>query len=186
MPDRFLLACKLVAAAGAAATVGIVAIAPSARVVPVAPVVAPVRQAPPAVPDSSAEAADLVINTNVFSPTREAPPGRTYASRGDEPAAAGDVAYDTGLPADTTAADDGSGVTPTEDPVPHLYGIVQGTAGDAALLRLDRAAKGGRLYHVGEGSGGWRVAAIGADRVTLASGEGTRVVRLAPPRGSAP
>ena len=186
MPDRVLVACKVIAALGAATTVGILTVAPGERVAPIAPVVPPVRQAPPPVPDSSAEAAQVVVHTNVFAPSREAPPGRTYASRGDEPAAAGDVAYDPGLPADTTAPDAGSGVAPTEDPVPTLYGIVQGTAGDAALLRLDRAAKGGRLYRVGEGSGGWRVAAIGADRVTLATGEGTRIVRLAPPRGRAP
>jgi hypothetical protein len=181
MADRLLLALKGVTVAGAVATGAIVATPPAVSVTPVAPVIARTRTAPAAVPDSSPEAAALVVATNVFSPTREAPDERTYAGDGDgawsddDDAAtgAGDVAFDGGMPASDSTS------TAAEDPVPHLYGIVQGPAGEAALLRLDRAGKGGRLFRIGDGAGGWRVASIGTEQVTLAGAGGTRVLRLA-------
>lgn len=180
MPDRFLLACKGTSVAAALVAGALVAVAPSTDVAPVTPVLARTRTAPPAVVDSSAEAAALVVETNVFSPTREAPEARTFAgdggAAGDDTGDAGDVALDApDFGTDSTA----DPLAPrSEDPVPHLYGIVQGPAGDAALLRLDRAGRGGRLFRTGEGAGGWRVASIGTDQVTLAGAGGARVLRL--------
>lgn len=179
MADRLLLACKGISLAAAVAAGAFVATPPAVSVTPVAPTIAPTRTAPIAVPDSSPEAAALVVATNVFSPTREAPTERTFAGGGDDESdeagamGAGDVAFDGGVATSDSLA------PAAEDPVPHLYGIVQGPAGESALLRLDRAGRGGRLFRIGDGAGGWRVASIGFDQVTLTGTNGTRVLRLA-------
>ena len=131
------------------------------------------------VPESSATArglTDSIVNANIFSLTREAPEERTFVASategiaGDTPS--GEYGADAGL-MDTTAA--GSSAL---EPVPALYGIVNGPAGRAALLRLDPNTTSARLFQLGEGAAGYRVRSIGADRVELTGPSGPVVLEL--------
>ena len=78
----------------------------------------------------------------------------------------------------------GDSLATAADPVPHLYGIVNGGQGSAALLRLDPARRGSRLFHLGDGAAGYRVRSIGADRVELDGPSGAVLLTLTPKDGA--
>lgn len=121
--------------------------------------------APNATSRSSAEGdalAEQIVNTNLFSATRRAPRERFV------------------LPGTTTMPDPSTYLLPpgtVMDAGPVLYGIVTVDGTRRALLQLhpDSAP---RVAAVGQRLAGYRVRAIGADRVELSSSSGSRVVRL--------
>ena len=119
---------------------------------------------------------DSIVNANIFSLTREAPEERTFVASatdgvvGDVPA--GEYGADAGLMDSTSTG------APELEPVPALYGIVNGPAGRAALLRLDPNTTSARLFQLGEGAAGYRVRSIGANRVELTGPSGPVVLEL--------
>jgi len=128
----------------------------------------------PAMPANTAALTDSIVNSNIFSLQRQAPEERTFSA-----APADSVVGDA--PPASYAADAEMGDTLSQvrtDRVPALFGIIDGPAGRAALLRLDAAATGARLFHAGEGTAGLTVRSIGADRVVLNSASGPVVVTL--------
>lgn len=145
-----------------------------------------VGQEPPALPALTARVpsdtmraaglTDSIVNANIFSLTREAPDERTFAASGTDGVVSdvpsGEVGAESGL-MDTTDA--GSSAL---EPVPALYGIVNGPAGRAALLRLDPNTSSARLFQLGDGAAGYRVRSIGADRVELTGPSGPVVLEL--------
>lgn len=63
--------------------------------------------------------------------------------------------------------------------VPALFGTVLGGDVPRALLRLDERVPGAQLYAEGASAGGWRVARVGVDGVTLTGARGrTLTLRL--------
>lgn len=105
--------------------------------------------------------AATIVRTNLFSASRRAPrvrftlPGQETTS---EPLAAPPV------PADA----DG----------PELQGVLTVNGMRLALLRVPGVDSVPRVVRVGDRVGGYRVRAIGADRVELSAVSGTRIVRL--------
>jgi len=130
----------------------------------------------PIVPVNASALADSVVDANIFSLSREAPEGRTFAATATDVEAGevtqGEYGADAGI-GDTT-------MTPgtASEPIPALHGVVYGPLGRAALLRLDPQSAGSRLFRLGEGAAGYRVRSIGADRVELAGPAGTVVLVL--------
>lgn len=205
---RLLLACRAVAALGAAVGVVALVVPPRTAVgdpLPPPPAPLPVRGGGPAPPDDSMP--DLIVSRNPFSPGRRAPRVRAMLEDDAEagPGGAGDVVADAdpggewmgGDPAGAArgaAMVDGSDVLADDGGVPALHGVVDGPWGHAALLRLVPSAPGARLYREGEREGGWRVRRILADRVVLDGPWGEVVARLpqtggrraAPPAGARP
>jgi hypothetical protein len=154
---------------------------PHTDVVAVAPTLPALSSSAPPMPTSLTALTDSIVDANIFSLTREAPRARTVVAAPVDPvqdsATTGSYGADAGVP-DSLAQ-------PMSDPVPALYGVVDGPAGRAALVRLDRARKGAQLYRIGEGVGGTRVRSIGADRVELSGPDGRLVLRMRAP-GKAP
>ena len=155
------------------------------QVTPVAPALAAVGA-----PDTQLVAGDtltgeMIVDANIFSPSRQRPESRTVAREGvavAEPVDEMGFAVDDTVSADAMAAD---GVAErTEDAVPRLYGVVDGVAGPQALLRLERARPGATLYREGDRAGGYRVRRIDADRVALDGPRGGLVLRLMPRRST--
>jgi hypothetical protein len=111
--------------------------------------------------------AQAVAQGNIFSTTRSAPRVR-YRPLG--PAAGAEVS------AEADAAGGGG-----QSGVPQLYGIVPGTDGAAALLRLDPAVPGALLYRTGDRGGRYRVDEIGERSVVLTGPAGRVELRLPAP-----
>ena len=139
-------------------------------------------QAPPAATSASA-LTDSVVDANVFSLTREAPAARTFVAAPTD-AIIGDVVSDA-YGADAGVVDTSGTASVAADRVPALYGVVSGPSGRAALLRLDAKMDGARLFRLGEGTAGYRVRSIGADRVELSGPAGPITLGLAA-KGGAP
>ena len=149
---------------------------PNITVAPIAPTLPALAAAVPPMATTAAALTDSVVSANIFSLTREAPLDRTFVAAPidpqADPMASGLVIANGGI-GDSLA-------TPDADPVPHLYGVVDGPQGAAALLRLDPQRKGSRLFHLGDGAGGYRVRSIGRDRVELDGPNGAIVLTLSP------
>ena len=128
-------------------------------------------QSPPS-PSPAVALADSIVNANIFSLTREAPDDRTVAAAPSDvvvpEVTSGEYDADAGISDGTTDA----------DPVPALYGVVNGPLGRAALLRLDPNTSSARLYRLGEAAGGYRLRSIGTDRVELSGPAGAVVLEL--------
>ena len=133
-------------------------------------------QAPPAATGASA-LTDSVVDANVFSLTREAPATRTFVAAPTD-AIIGDVISDADG-ADAGVVDTLGTASVAANRVPALYGVVNGPSGRAALLRLDARMDGARLFRPGEGTAGYRVRSIGADRVELSGPAGPITLGLA-------
>lgn len=147
---------------------------PNTTVAPIAPTLPALAAAAPEIPSSSTALTDSIVDGNIFSLTREAPVARTFAAAPVDPT-------DVGPASGVTSADGGVGeslASSDADPVPSLYGVVNGPLGPAALLRLDNARRGSRLFHLGEGSGGYKVRSIGKDNVELDGPSGAVVLTL--------
>ncbi len=130
----------------------------------------------PMLPESSGTLTDSILDANIFSLSREAPEERTFVAAASDAVVddvtSGEYGADAGL-VDSTASS-----SPIADPVPSLYGVVNGPPGRAALLRLDANTGGARLFRLGEGTAGYRVRSIGADRVELSGPSGSVVLEL--------
>jgi len=169
-----VLQCITVAALATAAVL-LVWRAP-VQVSPEVPSLPAVSAQAPRVPASASVMADSVVDGNIFSLSRQAPEGRTFAAAATdvEPSEVtqGEYGADAGI-VDTTMTPDAA-----SESIPALHGVVNGPLGRAALLRLDPHAAGSRLFRLGEGAAGYRVRSIGADRVELAGPAGTVVLEL--------
>ncbi len=178
LPNRLVLMLQAVTATGVLATAAFFAWPASTAVASVAPSLPALSAVVPPMPSTATALTDSIVNANIFSLTRRAPLARTFVAGPVDPL----------LTAAATPSDSTSGVEMTSsdsDPVPALYGVVNGPLGAAALLRLDPAARGSRLFHLGEGVAGYRVRSIGADRVELSGPSGPVVLTLAV-RGATP
>jgi hypothetical protein len=146
------------------------------RVSPEPPSLPALSAQAPSVPASASAMADSVVDGNIFSLSREAPEGRTFAATATEmdpgEVTQGEYGADAGI-VDTIITPDVA-----SESVPALHGVVTGPLGRAALLRLDPHTAGSRLFRLGEGAAGYRVRSIGADRVELAGPAGTVVLEL--------
>lgn len=153
---------------------------PNTSVAPIAPSLPALADAAPPMTHTASALTDSIVDANIFSLTREAPLERTFV------AAPSDPQIDP-MASGTYTANGGIGdslATASLEPVPHLYGVVDGPQGSAALLRLDSMRKGSRLYHLGEGAGGYRVRSIGTDRVELDGPTGAIVLTLTAKAGT--
>ncbi len=123
--------------------------------------------------DSSAA---LMVARNIFSATRRAPTVR-FAPPGTDLGAPTSVS--AAVMPSTMGTDARSVATSAQvDDAPHLYGIVTEEGVRRALLLLSARDGVPHLFAVGEGSGGFRVVSIVADRVIVASATGSRTLRL--------
>ena len=154
---------------------------PDVDVAPITPTLPALAAAAPGLRTTSASLTDSIVDANIFSLTREAPDNRTFVAAPVDPTA--DAAFSNSSSANAGVGD--SLGTTNADPVPHLYGVVNGPLGTAALLRLDPARKGSRLFHIGEGAAGFRVRSIGVDRVEL-DGPSGAVVQTLTSKGETP
>ncbi len=180
-PKLLVPVLQAVTVSALAAAAAFLAWPPTIAVAPVAPTLPALAAAAPPMPTIANALTDSIVDANIFSLTREAPKARTFVGAPVDPLL-------TGSPAATSSADGGLSDTvdtSNTDPVPSLYGVVNGPFGSAALLRLDPAKSGSRLYRLGEGVAGYRVRSIGADRVELDGPSGTIVLTLAV-RGGTP
>ncbi|MDZ7631061.1 MAG: hypothetical protein U5K74_06875 [Gemmatimonadaceae bacterium] len=180
-PRRLVLLLQAVTLTGLVGATALAAWPPDITVAPIAPTLPALTAAVPHMQTNATALTDSIVNANIFSVTREAPEERTFAAAPVDPML-------VGAPGGTSFADGGvsdSLGTPDSDPIPSLYGVVHGSMGTAALLRLDPLARGSRLYRPGEGAGGYRVRSIGTDRVELEGATGVVVVTLAN-RGETP
>ena len=165
---------QAVTVAGLAAAAVLLAWPPNVRVEPIAPTLPKLAAAAPALPRAATSLTDSIVNANIFSLTREAPDDRTFVAAPVDPTVDASAANSS-----TANAGVGDSLATTNgDPVPHLYGVVNGPLGTAVLLRLDPARRGSRLFHIGEGAAGYRVRRIGADRVELDGPSGAVVLTL--------
>ncbi len=178
LPRRLVLTLQAVTATGIIATIVFFAWPASTAVASVAPTLPALTAAVPPMPSTATALADSIVNANIFSLTRQAPTSRTFVAGPVDPLLAGSA-----TPSDSIGGVEMSSTD--SDPVPALYGVVNGPLGAAALLRLDPAARGSRLFHLGEGVAGYRVRSIGADRVELSGPSGPVVLTLAV-RGATP
>lgn len=106
-----------------------------------------------------------IIAANVFS-SRRAAPAQRYRS------------YWNTAPAEVAVVDSAVGKKPRPvADMPTLLGIVQGES-PAALMRLDPAAAGAQLYHVGDRGGAYNVVSIDDQAVVLSGPAGRLVLRL--------
>lgn len=152
-----------------------------AAVVPRAPTLPPMQAQAPTPQANTTALTDSIVNANIFSLAREAPDERTFVAAAADPLPETDAA----APFETDAASGNTVMPAPTNRVPALFGVVDGPAGRAALLRLDAAAAGARLFRAGEGTAGYTVRSIGADRVVLQSASGAVTVTLST-RDSAP
>lgn len=152
------------------------------RVQPKAPTLPALIAQAPVVADSASVVADSIVEHNIFSFTREAPEGRTFAAAATDATESEVTAEEYG--ADAGLGDSTSSSASESEPVPALHGVVDGPLGRAALLRLDPTSIGSRLFHPGEGAAGYRVRSIGADRVELSGPDGLVVLELVAKRGT--
>jgi hypothetical protein len=173
--SRLVTMLQSITACGVVSAVFLLAWPADASVEPMAPALpALAASATPALQPSAAAMTDSIVNANMFSLTRSAPDDRTFAS------APSDAVIDAS-PAESFSADavvDDSLSVGASEPVPKLYGVVDGPSGLAALLRLNGASRGARLYREGDGAAGYRVRRIGADRVELDGPSGGVVLHL--------
>ncbi len=177
-PKRLILLLQVLAALGSGAAVALLLWPTKTTVASIAPTLPDLTAAVPTMLTDASTLTDSIVNANMFSLTRKAPEDRTYVAAPVDPLVIADGTMPTGVGIDTVGA-----VNP--DPVPALYGVVNGPQGSAALLRLDPARTGSRLYRLGEGLGGYRVRSIGTDRVELDGPAGATVLTL-PSRGGTP
>jgi hypothetical protein len=137
-------------------------------------VVAPDSAVVPGLPGN----ADSIVQHNPFSVTRRPPREREMLAALDTFPEALPVGDGDSLSPDAAVAGFDAA------PVPQLLGIVVGPAGPRALLRLDATKARAALFGVGDGTNGWRVAAIAATSVTLDGPAGRQVVSLSSRSGS--
>ncbi|WP_043581329.1 hypothetical protein [Gemmatimonas phototrophica] len=150
-----------------AASAMVVVLGLIALVVPIAPIAErPVEISPapldrPPSDNQSDSSMRSMVRTNLFSATRQAPRVR-FVLPGQEPL-----------------------MVPMADPVtslstdaPELQGVLMVNGVRRALLRVPGLDSVPRVVQTGDRVGGYRVRAIGVDRVELASESGTRTVRL--------
>jgi len=171
---RLVPILQAVTVTGLLATVAVLAWPKNTTVAPLAPSLPAIAAHAPSMPANATALTDSIVNANIFSLTREAPDARTFAAGPSDPMSdsVSTTFGDASVPADP-------GSTADSDPVPALYGVVDGPNGRAALLRLDASRKGSRLFQLGESAGGYRVRSIGADRVELVGPAGSVVLELA-------
>ena len=163
-----------VTGAGLAAAAVLLAWPPDVTVAPVNPKLPALATVAPPARTAPASLTDSIVNENIFSLTREAPDNRTFVAAPVDPTAEAST-----MNSYTANAGVGDSLATTNgDPVPHLYGVVNGPLGIAVLLRLDPARRGSRLFHIGEGAAGFRVRSIGVDRVELDAPSGAVVLTL--------
>ena len=147
---------------------------PDTQVVPVDPVLTALTAQSPPLASPAAALTDSIVNANSFSVAREAPEDRTFAAALSDVVMAdvtsGEYDADAGISDSTLSAD--------AEPVPALYGVVNGPMGRAALLRLDPNTTAARLFRLGDGAGGYRLRSIGTDRVELTGPDGAVVLEL--------
>jgi hypothetical protein len=149
---------------------------PDTSVAPMAPTLPALAAAAPSMTTTASVLTDSVVSTNIFSLTRVAPTARTFAAAPVDPQV--DVSGTGSYTANGGIGD--SLATSDRESVPHLYGVVNGPQGAAALMRLDPSRRGSRLFHLGEGAAGYTVRSIGADRVELNGPNGPVVLTLSP------
>ena len=177
---RLVPILQAVTVTGLIAAAALFAWPPNATVAPIAPTLPALAVAVPHMSTTTSALTDTIVNANVFSLTRKPPTNRTFVAAPTEP----QVEL---TPSGSYIANGGIGdslATAGGDPVPHLYGVVDGSQGAAALLRLDPARRGSRLFHLGEGAAGYRVHSIGADRVELDGPTGATVLTLSTKAGT--
>jgi hypothetical protein len=145
-----------------------------ATVQSIAPVLPSLSNLAPVASSTSAALSDTIVNANIFSLSRSAPDDRTFAAGSSDALPEVDAA--DSISVNAFVADSFSG--PSADPVPHLYGVVDGPAGAAALLRLDGRHSAAQLYREGDGAAGYRVRKIGVDRVELDGPSGGIVLHM--------
>lgn len=169
-----LIALRAVTAGALLASGALLALPSRHAVVPLAPALPALPAQAPAMPGNTTALTDSIVNSNIFSLDREAPEERTFAAAPADP-----VVEDASPVSYAGDADTGDTLSQVRtDRVPALFGIIDGPAGRAALLRLDAAAAGARLFHAGDGAAGFTVRSIGADRVVLHGTSGPIVVTL--------
>jgi hypothetical protein len=168
---RLVLLLQVVTALGSAAAAALLLWPNTPAVASIAPTLPALIADVPSMTTDVSELTDSIVNANMFSLTRKAPAERTFVAAPVDPLVVADGTMPSGVAIDSTVATDG-------DPVPALYGVVNGPLGSAALLRLDPTRSGSRLYRLGEGVGGYRVRSIGADRVELDGPAGSTVLTL--------
>lgn len=174
---RLVPILQAVTVTGTLAAAALLAWSPDTTVAPLAPTLPALSAAAPAMMTTASVLTDSIVHANIFSLSRRAPASRTFAAAPVDP----QIDASTGTPS-TVSGD--SLATTDSDPVPHLYGVVNGPDGAAALMRLDPTRRGSRLFHPGEGVAGYRVRSIGADRVELSGPTGVVVLTLAPREGT--
>lgn len=175
---RLILLLQIVTALGSVAATALLLWPSSTAVASIAPTLPDLTAAVPPMITETTALTDSIVNANMFSLTRKAPEERTFVAAPVDPVAAVEGTMPAGVAFDSLAVSD-------TDPVPALYGVVNGPQGSAALLRLDPLRAGSRLYRLGEGVGGYRVRSIGTDRVELDGPAGSTVLTL-PTRGATP
>jgi len=124
-------------------------------------VVSPSPQGRPATDTRADSVAGIIVRTNLFSASRHTPRVR-FVLPGQEPTATAPVM---------------DPMTPPSS-APELQGVLMVNGIWRALLLLPGADSVPRVVQTGDRVGGYRVRAVGADRVELSSGSGTRIVRL--------
>ncbi len=173
---RLVPILQVVTVAGLSTAAALLAWPPDTTVAPIAPMLPALAASPPAMTTTASVLTDSIVGANIFSITRKAPGARTFAAAPVDPQL---DASGTG----SSTANGGIGdslSTSDRDPVPHLYGVVNGLQGAAVLMRLDATRRGSRLFHLGDGAAGYTVRSIGADRVELNGPTGPVVLTLSP------
>ncbi|MEO7964828.1 MAG: hypothetical protein ABIT38_13075 [Gemmatimonadaceae bacterium] len=124
---------------------------------------------------SDSSTAEEIVLANAFS-TRRAPPNTRYQPVDDMADSLGMARSASG-----TIAMEGSGEAAAGSG-PVLYGTVVGVGGapSRALLSLDAATTGPRLYAEGEGEGGYHVVSVTPRAVVLRGASGRITLRLDP------
>ncbi|MEO6445671.1 MAG: hypothetical protein ABIZ91_01900 [Gemmatimonadaceae bacterium] len=124
---------------------------------------------PPARADVDATLSENIVLANIFSARREPPTARFVPPD--------DVSSMAAMPANEDSGETGD--PPGVDlSMPVLFGTVIGAGGAQALLQLDGARPGARLFSEGEGEGGYRVLSIGPRVVVLAGPRGRVTLRM--------
>lgn len=148
---------------------------PTLTIVPAGLEVVPVEPSPSSSWDFYAT--EAVVQANIFSPSRT-PPIERYNPFAIEEERFAPTFPDFGFDDPDFMLD--------QAVVPRLYGTILGPDGRAALMRLDPAMPGARLYREGEGAGGYRIVEIAAEAVVLSGPEGPVLLRLLTPEGPMP
>jgi hypothetical protein len=128
---------------------------------------------PLAAPPTTRAGADtliaVVVNGDLFSASRRAPTS-AFSAPG--------LRTGTDMPTAMTAPRADSLTMAADDSLPRLTGIVMLNGEHQALLQLTAADAVPRLYRVGDVRGGMRIVRIAEGVVVIASGHGTRTLRL--------